>query len=73
MAASAIRVTSQNILAFMIEIFSIKIDLAPPVISFLFERKKYSQEIMSERERIVYFGLELLSLSSQITLNKLTL
>ena len=40
-----IRVISQNIQALMIEIFSIKIDLTPPIISSLFARKNISKKL----------------------------
>ena len=40
-----IRVISQNIQALTIEIFSIKIDLTPPIISSLFGRKNISKKL----------------------------
>ena len=66
----AIRVTSKhhrNIQILLIEIFKTKIDLAPPIMESMFKKRnttynlKNFQELETERQRTVYFGLETLS------------
>ena len=62
-----ITIQHRNIQTFMIELFKIKYDLAPPIIDSMLNRRtihhnfRNLQELQSERKRTVFYGLETIS------------
>ena len=62
-----ITIHHRNIQTFMIELFKIKYDLAPPVMDSMLNRRticynfRNLQEFQSERKRTVFYGLETIS------------
>ena len=60
----------KNVQSLMTEMFKIKIELAPPIIDSMFERRNESynlrnfQEFLTKRKRTVHYGLETLSYRS---------